>query len=110
MFMPVYLVTIGDTVCPAKQRALTPGLVAIGTTIRPNAHAQGPGYHDPPRSLDDMEAPQRLRLQRSAPIGERPANEDKEEASLWASAGALGLRAITPRHGMSINSKAVSAS
>ena len=62
--------------CPARQRALTPGLVAIGMTIRRNAHAQGPGYHDP-CPLDDMEALQRLRLQRSAPIGERPANEDQ---------------------------------
>ena len=82
--------------CPAKQRALTPGLVAIGTTIRPNAHAQGPGYHDPPCPLDDMEAPQPLRLQRSMPIREDPASEDQGRGHLWANAGALGLRAITP--------------
>ena len=41
-----------DPMRPTRQRVLATGLVAIGTAIRPNAHAQGPGLHDPPSSYN----------------------------------------------------------
>ena len=74
-------------VYPARQRAFASGLVAIGATLHPNAHAQGPRYRDPPRPLDDMEAPQRLHLQRSVPIREHPPSEDQGRGRLLGKRG-----------------------
>jgi hypothetical protein len=77
-----------------RPRAHSYGLVAPCSTRHTNAASQRPCVCGPANPLDGLEAQKRLHLRRNPALHAAPAAEHK--GSVWARAGAQGLRDVLP--------------
>jgi len=84
------------TTQPTDPRDISLRLVDESQASHPKSHAQRASLHNLSRTMDDMEAPKRLRIRQSTASISTLVSKIKDEVVAWILAGAKGLRDVVP--------------